>query len=74
MYGKVTDGMCQKQFAKFSAKDFSPGNVPGSRRPVEVDRAQTEVLLYFAVYNGFLCKICTYVFGPNFQKNYLLIF
>ena len=41
-YGKgaVTDRMCQKQFAKFCAEDFSLDNAPQSGQPVKVDSNQ----------------------------------
>jgi len=42
--GAVTDGMCEKQFAKFRAGDFSLDNMPQSGRPVDVDGDQTETL------------------------------
>ena len=43
--GAVTDGMCQKRFAKFHAGDFSLDNAPWSGRPVEVDSDQIETLI-----------------------------
>ena len=43
--GAVTDWMCQKWFAKFSAGAFSMDNVPWLDRPVEVDSNQIETLL-----------------------------
>ena len=47
MYGEsaVTDGMCQKWFAKFRAGDFSLDDAPWSGRPVEVDSDQIETLI-----------------------------
>ena len=39
--GAVTYLMCQKQFAKFCAGDFSLDNVPWLGRPVEVDRIKS---------------------------------
>ena len=38
--GAVTDRMCQKQFAKFCAEDFSLDNAPQSGQPVKVDSNQ----------------------------------
>ena len=35
--GAVTDGMCQKWFARLRAGDFSLDDAPRSGRPVEVD-------------------------------------
>ena len=43
--GAVTDGTCQKRFAKFHAGDFSLDNAPWSGRPVEVDSDQIETLI-----------------------------
>ena len=43
MYGEgaaLTDGTCQKWFAKFHAGDFSLDDAPQSGRPVEVDSNQ----------------------------------
>ena len=42
--GAVTDQMCQKWFAKFSAGAFSMDNVPWLDRPVEVDSNQIKTL------------------------------
>ena len=42
--GAVTDGMCEKRFAKFRAGDFSLDNTPQSGRPVDVDGDQPETL------------------------------
>ena len=42
--GAVTDGTCQKWFAKFHAEDFSLDDAPWSGRPVEVDSDQIEAL------------------------------
>ena len=46
VYGEsaVTDGTCQKWFAKFRPGDFSLANAPRSGRPVEVDSDQIETL------------------------------
>ena len=43
--GAVTDGTCQKWFAKFRAGDFSMDNAPPWGRPVEVDSNQIEILI-----------------------------
>ena len=47
VYGEcaVTDGTCQKWFAKFRAGDFSLDDAPRSRRPVEVDSDQIETFI-----------------------------
>ena len=47
MYGEgiVTDGLCQKWFAKFCVGDFSTDNAPQSGRPVEVDSNQIKILI-----------------------------
>ena len=37
--------MCQKQFAKFRAVNFLPGDAPQLGRPVEVVRDQIDTLL-----------------------------
>ena len=42
--GAVTDRMCQKQFAKFCAGDFSLDNAPQSGQPVKVDSNQIKTL------------------------------
>ena len=42
--GAVTDRMCQKQLAKFHARDFLLDDAPWSGRPVEVDSDQIEIL------------------------------
>ena len=41
---KVSDGTCQKWFAKFQAGDFSLNDAPWLGRPVEVDSDQIEAL------------------------------
>ena len=41
----VTDGTCQKWFAKFHAGSFSLDDAPWSGRPVEVDRNKIEILI-----------------------------
>ena len=41
----LTDGTCQKWFAKFHAGDFSLDDSPWSGRPVEVDSDQTKALI-----------------------------
>ena len=41
----MTDGMCQKWFAKFRTGDFSLDDAPRSDRPVEVDSGQVEILI-----------------------------
>ena len=38
--GAVTDGMCQKWFARLRAGDFSLDDAPRSGRPVEIDSDQ----------------------------------
>ena len=43
--GAVTDRMCQRQFAKFHAGDFSLDDAPQSGGPVEVDSNQIETLI-----------------------------
>ena len=43
--GAVTDGTCQKWFAKFHAGDFSLDNTSRSGRPVEIDSDQIETLI-----------------------------
>ena len=43
--GSLTDGTCQKWFAKFCAGDFSLGDAPQSDRPVEIDSDQMETLI-----------------------------
>ena len=43
--GAVTDRMCQKWFAKFSAGHFSLDDAPGSGRLVEVDSDPIETLI-----------------------------
>ena len=43
--GAVTDWMCQKEFAKFRAGDFSLDDALWSGRPVEVDSDQIETLI-----------------------------
>ena len=40
--GAVTDGTCQKWFAKFCAGDFSLEDAQRSGRPVEADSDQIE--------------------------------
>ena len=42
--GAVTDWMCQRQFAKFRAGDFSLDDAPQLSRTVEVDSDQIEIL------------------------------
>ena len=42
--GAVTDGTCQKWFAKFRAGDSSLDDAPRSGGPVEVDSEQIETL------------------------------
>ena len=42
--GAITDGPCQKWFAKFCAGDFLLGDTPLSGRPVEVDSDKMETL------------------------------
>ena len=42
--GAVTDGTCQKYFAKFRAGDFSLDHAPRPGRPVEVDNDQIETI------------------------------
>ena len=41
----MTDGTCQKWFAKFHAGDFSLHNTSRSGRPVEIDSDQIETLI-----------------------------
>ena len=41
----MTDRMCQKQFVKFCAGDFSLDSAPWSGRPVEVDSNQIKTLI-----------------------------
>ena len=41
----MTDGTCQKWFAKFHAEDFSLDDAPWSGRPVEVGSDQIETLI-----------------------------
>ena len=43
--GAVTNGTCQKWFAKFHAEDFSRDSAAWSGRPVEVDSNQIETLI-----------------------------
>ena len=43
--GAVNDRMCQKQFVKFHAGDFSLDDAPWSGRPVEVDSDQIKTLI-----------------------------
>ena len=43
--GAVTDGMCEKQFAKFWAGDFSLDNTPQLGWPADVDGDQIEKLI-----------------------------
>ena len=43
--GTVTSRMCQKQFEKFCAGDFSLDDAPQLSRPVEVDSDQIEKLI-----------------------------
>ena len=43
--GAVTDGTCQKWFAKFRAGDFSLYDAPWLGRPVEVDSDQIKTLI-----------------------------
>ena len=43
--GAVTDGMCQKWFAKFQSGDFSLDAAPRLGGPVEVDSDQIETLI-----------------------------
>ena len=47
VYGEaaVTDGTCQKWFAKFCAGDFSLDDAPWLGRPVEVDSDQIETII-----------------------------
>ena len=47
MYGEgaVTNGTCQKWFAKFHAGDFLLDNALWLGRPVEVDGDQTKILI-----------------------------
>ena len=43
--GAMTDGTCQKWFAKFCAGDFLLDDAPQSGRPVEVDSDQPETFI-----------------------------
>ena len=43
--GGMTDGICQKWFAKFRAVDFLLVDAPWSGRPIEVHSNQTKTLL-----------------------------
>ena len=47
VYGEVavTDRMCQKWFAKFRARDFSPDDAPQSGKPVKADSGQIQTLI-----------------------------
>ena len=51
--GAVTDGMCQKWFAKFCARDFLPDDVLCSGRLVEVDSDKIKKLTKITV---LLCR------------------
>ena len=43
--GAVTDGVCQKWFAKFRAGDSSLDNAPWLGRPAEIDSSHIETLI-----------------------------